>query len=340
MRLLQALDREPLDRPPVWFMRQAGRYLPEYRELRSRHTFLEAMTTPEVAAEITLQPLRRFPLDAAIIFSDIMTPLLGMGVSMEFDPGPKLSATTIEGVLDLPVFDGSKVSFVGETIDTVKKQLDPGVALIGFAGGPLTVLAYLLEGGGSQHFPGFRSGLRHENAEDAVTTMARATRAYLEMQVEAGVDVVQVFDTWAGLLSREVFIDLALPALQAVVRDLGVPTIYFVPGGTHLLSDIHRIGATAYGLDWRLGLDEAWAQVGQEWPVQGNLDPAALLADVAAVRRETRSVLTRANGRPGHIFNLGHGILPGTPIASVEAVIDELLAGTAEMAESSERKAV
>lgn len=340
MRLLQALDRAPLDRPPVWFMRQAGRYLPEYRELRSRHTFLEAMTTPHVAAEITLQPLRRFPLDAAILFSDIMTPLLAMGVSMDFDPGPRLGATTIEGVLDLPGFDGSKVGFVVDTIERVKEQLDPGVALIGFAGGPLTVLAYLLEGGGSQHFPAFRSGLRHGKAEDAVAVLARATRRYLEMQVEAGVDVVQVFDTWAGLLSREMFARLALPAIQSVVHDLGVPTIYFAPGGVHLLSDIHRAGATAYGLDWRLDLDEAWQLVGIERPVQGNLDPGVLLADVESVRRETRSVLASANGRPGHIFNLGHGILPGTPLASVEAVLDEVVGKTAVVAETEKRKAV
>ncbi|MGH8913512.1 MAG: uroporphyrinogen decarboxylase family protein, partial [Acidimicrobiia bacterium] len=203
MRLLRALRGEPLDRPPVWFMRQAGRYLPEYQELRSKHDFVESIRTPLIAAEITLQPLRRFPLDAAIVFSDIMTPLIGMGVDVAFDPGPKLPALTIDEVARLRRLEPQRVGFVAETISMVRDELDDDVAVIGFAGGPATLLAYLLEGGGSQHFPNFRRALHLEDPEPALTVMAAAMNTYLRAQVEAGARVVQLFDSWAGLLTPD-----------------------------------------------------------------------------------------------------------------------------------------
>ncbi|MEX2251773.1 MAG: uroporphyrinogen decarboxylase [Acidimicrobiia bacterium] len=325
MRLLRALRREPLDRPPIWFMRQAGRYLPEYRESRGRYSFDEAMRTSAVAAEITLQPVRRFPLDAAIVFSDIMTPLTAMGVRIEFDPGPRLTPLSVEDVARLGELDPSKVDFVAETIATVRASLDREVTTVGFAGGPATLLAYLLEGGGSQQFPSFRAALHSDAPAEALAVLARAMRCYLTAQIEAGAEVVQLFDTWAGLLSPDQFKRWALPAARQALGGLGVPTIYFAPGATHLLDLFHLIGATAYGVDWRLPLGEAWRRVGQSHPIQGNLDPTLLLCDPDTVRAGTIRVLEGAASRPGHIFNLGHGVLPDTPLVNVEAMVNTVV---------------
>ena len=325
MRLLAALDRQPLDRPPIWFMRQAGRYLPEYRELRTSHSFEEAMSTPEIAAEITLQPLRRFPLDAAIVFSDIMTPLMGMGVGIEFKPGPELAPMTVGQVADLDPLDVDTVGFVGETIERVRMAVASDVAVIGFAGGPVTLLTYLLEGGGSKQFPRFRAGLHEPRVEEALSVLATSTRLYLEAQIEAGADVVQLFDSWAGLLSESVFRRLAVPAARHILAGLSVPTIYFVPGGSHLLETLPEVGASGYGVDWRLPLDEAWRRIGEDRVIQGNLDPGVLLSSPPLVRAAVEQVLTEAAGRPGHIFNLGHGILPDTPLENVEAMVESVV---------------
>jgi uroporphyrinogen decarboxylase len=325
MRLLRALRREPLDRPPIWFMRQAGRYLPEYRELRGRYSFSQAMRTPAVAAEITLQPLRRFPLDAAIVFSDIMTPLTAMGVEIAFDPGPRLTPLSVEDVARLGDLDPAKVDFVAETIATARASVDEEVAVIGFAGGPATLLAYLMEGGGSQQFANFRRVLHTDAAAEALAVLAQAMRTYLTAQTEAGADVVQLFDTWAGLLTADQFERWALPAARQALAGMLVPSIYFAPGATHLFELFHLVGATAYGVDWRLPLGEAWRRVGERQPLQGNLDPALLLCDPEAIRAGTSRVLEEAAGRPGHIFNLGHGVLPETPVVSVEAMVTEVV---------------
>lgn len=325
MRLVAALDRQPLDRPPVWFMRQAGRYLPEYRELRAGHTFEEVMSTPEIAAEITLQPLRRYPLDAAIVFSDIMTPLMGMGVGVEFDPGPKLAPLTVDQVADLGPLDPSTVGFVGETISQVRAGAGPEVAVIGFAGGPVTLLAYLLEGGGSKHFPRFRAALHEPRIEEALSVLATSMHLYLETQTQSGADVVQLFDSWAGLLSTPMFRRLAVPAARQTLAGLSAPTIYFVPGGSHLLEILPEVGANGYGVDWRLPLDTAWERIGENRVIQGNLDPAVLLSSPTAVGDAVSRVLAEAAGRPGHIFNLGHGILPDTPLENVEAMVQTIV---------------
>ncbi len=326
MRLLAAMRREPLDRPPVWLMRQAGRYLPEYRELRARHSFEEAMKSPELATEISLQPLRRFPLDAAIVFADIMTPLIGMGVDVEFAPGPRSNPLTVSRVTQLDELDPSTVSYVGETISQIRAAVGPDTAVVGFAGAPMTLLAYLLEGGGSQHFPTFRSVLHAEDPGPALSRLAVEMRSYLQMQIEAGAHVVQLFDTWAGLLSRSQFTRWVVPAVREALDGLSVPVVYFAPGGAHLLDLFSEIGATAYGVDWRLPLAEAWRRVGESAVIQGNLDPARLLADVTSVRTGVEDVLSEAAGRPGHIFNLGHGVLPGTPVESVAALVETVLA--------------
>ena len=327
MRLLQALRRERLDRPPIWFMRQAGRYLPEYRELRAKHTFQEAVHTPEVAAEITLQPIRRFNLDAAIIFSDIMTPLEAMGVSVEFNPGPKLAPMTIEEVANLPEFDPTRVDFVAEAIVKVRSELPDEIALIGFAGAPITLLAYLLEGGGSKDFLALRGALKQDPliAGEALDKVGRAMSAYLQSQVDAGANAVQLFDSWAGILSIDDFVDFAVPAARAALEYQTVPTIYFAPHGPHLLNHFDVIDATAYGIDWRLPLDEAWKLVGDAYPIQGNLDPAVLLTNPERVRSAVADVLAEADGRPGHIFNLGHGINRYSPLENVAAMVQAVL---------------
>jgi uroporphyrinogen decarboxylase len=337
-RLLAALRRQPLDRPPVWFMRQAGRYLPEYRELRSRHSFDEAMRTPALAAEITLQPLRRFPLDAAIVFADIMTPFGAMGVPIEFTPGPKLPPLSIEDVAGLGDLEPGRVGFLSETIERVGAALPLDVPLIGFAGGPATLLAYLLEGGGSQHFPRFRRAFHADDPTYALGVLARAMRTYLQAQVDAGAQVVQLFDTWAGLLSRHQFERWALPAARQALAGLEVPTIYFAPAATHLLDLVPRIGATAYGVDWRLPLGVCWSRIGKDHVIQGNLDPALLLSDPDKVRAGTRRVLEEAAGRPGHVFNLGHGVLPDTPLENVEAMVEAVVGGAGPIEATSKVK--
>jgi uroporphyrinogen decarboxylase len=323
MRLLDALALLPTDRPPVWFMRQAGRYLPEYRELRTRFEFREAVATPEVAAEITLQPVRRFALDAAIVFADIMTPLEAMGVAIEFDPGPKLEPMPLAAVASLPDIDLDRVPPVTETLRLVRDALPSDVGLIGFAGAPFTLLAYLLEGGGSKDFMAVRRALLADPvaAAAALDRLADAMRHYLGAQIAAGADAVQLFDSWAGLTGRETFANLVAPSAGKVLAELGAPSIYFAPHGPHLLELFTEVGAVGYGVDWRLPLDEAWDRIGRSHPIQGNLDPALLQTDPDAVRRGVAAVLDAAAGAPGHIFNLGHGIHRTTPVENVAAMV-------------------
>ncbi|MEX2654372.1 MAG: uroporphyrinogen decarboxylase [Acidimicrobiia bacterium] len=321
-RLVDALARRPVDRTPVWIMRQAGRYLPEYRELRSRHSFQEAVSTPAVAAEITLQPIRRFGMDGAVIFADIMTPLEAMGVDMTFDPGPKLRPHTLAEVIDLPALDPERVGFVGETIRRVGAEIDDETAVIGFAGAPTTLLAYLVEGGGSKEFIGLRSAIRADPAaaQAALDSLGRAMQSYLAMQVNAGADVVQLFDTWAGLFDRATYRQLCLPAAQTALTDLDVPTIYFAPGAGHTLDLQPGVGADAYGVDWRIPIDEAWDQLG-DVAIQGNVDPAVLRSGIADIETSVADVRARVGDRPGHVMNLGHGIDRHTPVESVAAFV-------------------
>jgi uroporphyrinogen decarboxylase len=314
---------QPLGRPPVWFMRQAGRYLPEYLEVRSKYSFLEATHTPAVATEITLQPVRRFGLDAAIVFSDIMTPLEAMGVDIEFNPGPSLAPRSLDDVFRLPEVGLDSVGFVAETLGAVRGELTDDVALIGFAGAPFTLLAYLMEGGGSKDFMAVRGGLAADPdlGAEVLAGLAESMRRYLAMQIEAGADVVQLFDSWAGLVSRRTFSELIAPAARAALEGLDAPTIYFAPHASHLLDLLPAVGATGYGVDWRQPIGEAWDLIGRERPIQGNLDPAVLLTDEEAVDAAVASILSEVGGTPGHIFNLGHGIHRTTPPANVEAMV-------------------
>lgn len=321
---MEALHLRDPGRVPVWIMRQAGRYLPEYRALREHHSFSEAVSTPEVAAEITVQPLRRFDLDGAVIFADIMTPLQAMGIEITFDPGPRLRPMTLAEVAALGELDVDRVAFVGETIRRVRKTVADEVAIIGFAGGPVTLLAYLLEGGGSRDF----LTLRRAVAEDpglvgvALGRLAAAMNAYLAVQVEAGADVVQLFDTWAGVVSRARYAELVLPSARSALEGLRSPTIYFAPGAGHTLDLQAGIGASGYGIDWRLPVDEAWHMIGQKHAIQGNVDPAVLLTNPTTISSEVAAVLDRVEGRRGHVLNLGHGIDRRTPVENVSAFVE------------------
>ena len=322
-RLLAALAGEPVSPPPVWVMRQAGRYLPEYREVRSRHGFQEVVTTPALAAEVTMQPIRRFDMDGAVIFADIMTPLEAMGVEMTFDPGPKLEPWALRDVANLPELAPDRIAHVGETVRMVKEEVPEHTSVIGFAGAPVTLLAYLLEGGGAKDFMSLRAALRSDPgaAAEALSKLARAMNGYLSLQAEAGADVVQLFDTWAGLLDRHLYNELAVPPARESLEGLSVPTIYFAPGAGHTLDLQAGVGATGYGVDWRIPIEDAFNSLPGH-AIQGNLDPAVLRTDPDTIRRDVKDLLTRVGGRPGHIVNLGHGIDRRTPPEHVSVLVE------------------
>jgi uroporphyrinogen decarboxylase len=328
-RFLRACRREPVDRTPLWIMRQAGRYLPEYRALRQRVDFLTLCKTPELAVEASLQPLRRFPLDASIIFSDILLPLEALGCEMTFNPGPKLAVpvrTRVQVDAMVPRPAAECVPFVADAIRLLRRELDGRTPVIGFCGAPFTLAAYLVQGEGKEGFSAVKTMLYREPAtlERLLETLAAQMTDYLRLQLDAGAQAVQIFDSWAGLLGQEDYNRFALAPVRAIVeglRDRATPVIYFVNGGPHLLEAAATAGADVLGVCWRTPLDVAAARVGPGLALQGNLDPHALFAEPDAVRRRAADVLARVAGRPGHIMNLGHGILPDTPIASVEALV-------------------
>jgi uroporphyrinogen decarboxylase len=321
--LLEAMSLRALSHPPVWIMRQAGRYLPEYRDIRERHTFQEMVKTPELAAEVTMQPIRRFGMDAAVIFADIMTPIEAMGVEMTFDPGPRFAPLTLGEVVALPDLDVDRVAHVGETIRLVREAVPETTAVVGFAGAPVTLLAYLLEGGGSKDFMTVRAAFRAspEMASQALDKLARSMNDYLRLQVASGADVVQLFDTWAGLADREIYARFVVPAARETRTGVGAPSIYFAPGAGHTLDTQKGIGASAYGIDWRVSIESAFDALPGS-AIQGNLDPAVLRSDPATIQREVKDLLARVAGRPGHIMNLGHGIDRHTPPENVSAFVE------------------
>ncbi|MHB1598550.1 MAG: uroporphyrinogen decarboxylase [Acidimicrobiales bacterium] len=317
---LAACRSEPVERVPVWFMRQAGRSLPEYRALRGDGSILDAIRRPELAAEITLQPVRRYGVDAAILFSDIVVPVAALGVGVDVVPGrgpvvsePFRSASDLGRLRPLePELD---TPYVLETVRILSRELD--VPLIGFAGAPFTVASYLVEGGPSRDFARTKSLMHTEPAlwASLVGKLADIALASLRSQVSAGASAVQLFDSWAGSLTRGEYIRFALPATRQILdglTDLGVPRIHFGVGTGEILDLMAPPGVDVVGVDWRVPLGAARARVGPRPALQGNLDPAICLAgfDVAAV--EARRVLAEAGGKPGHVFNLGHGVLPGT----------------------------
>lgn len=325
-RMRNALTGQPVDRTPVWFMRQAGRYLPEYRAVRQRVSFLDMCKHPEPALEVTLQPIDRFDLDAAIVFSDILVIPQALGMIVRFDEGkgpvlpePLRSAGDVRR-LHTP--DGDVLAVVPETL-RLFQAARPAVPILGFAGAPWTLFCYMVEGSGSREWAHAKRLLwsEPELSHRILDMLADAVGDYLQAQIDAGAAAVQLFDTWAGCLSPEDFEAWALPAARrALARVKGAPRIYFTKDTSPFLHLLPQIGADALGLDWRVDIGRARAALG-DIPVQGNLDPIALSAPYAEVGRRTRAILAAA-GPTGHVFNLGHGVLPDTPIAGVEAMVE------------------
>jgi uroporphyrinogen decarboxylase len=319
--LVRAARREPTERTPIWFMRQAGRSLPEYRAIRERHAFFEINRSAELTAEVTLQPVRRHHVDAAVMFADIMTPVVAMGVDVELveSVGPVVAEPirTMAAVERLRVPDPAEtVAPVLEAIGIVRAELEPEQAVVGFCGGPFTVAGYLVEGRPSRDFSVTKALMYGEPDvwHGLLERLAETFAAYAVAQAAAGADVVQLFDSWVGALSPADYAEFAAPwsaRVLGALGDAGVPSIHFGTGAATLLPEMAAAGGDVIGLDWRIPLDDGWALV-DDRAVQGNLDPAVLLGSWDRVEAGARDVLARAGGRPGHIFNLGHGVLPAT----------------------------
>ena len=331
-RFLKVCRREAVDCTPVWFLRQAGRYMAEYRELRERYGLMHMFKTPEIAAEVTLQPIRALAVDAAIVFADILLPLEGMGVSFEFaqGEGPVIHrpVRTKADADSLRVADPeADLGYVLQTLRILRAELDGKRALIGFAGAPFTLASYMIEGGSSRNFVTTKKIMyEHGRIWDSVMgKLADTISSYLVAQIKAGAHVVQLFDSWVGCLSPSDYRDYVLPYSRRVlsaVASAGAPSIHFGTGTADLLPLMREAGGDIIGVDWRTSLDDAWSRIGNGFAVQGNLDPVTLFAPWPVVEARAAEILNRAAGRQGHIFNLGHGILPGTPVDNVKKLAE------------------
>ncbi len=327
--LLQAIKREPTPRRPLWIMRQAGRYLPEYRELRRRHSFKELASSADLATEVTLLPFKRFPLDAAIVFADIMSPLPALGVEFEFAPGPVVANPIRDqaGVDALHDVDpGAIAPEVMTTLQQTRAELPDEIALLGFCGAPWTLAAYLVEGRGAKDFPTLRAFAAAEPAvlDSLLARLADLMVHYLLNQARAGADAVQIFDSWAGLLSLADWERLIRPHLQSLLEaagNAGVPRILFLQNAPHLVDAYASLPAEVLAVDWRVDLREVQNRYKDRGAVQGNIDPAVLLGGAAPTRAAANELLQRVDAT-GHIVNLGHGILPDTPLESVAALVE------------------
>lgn len=326
---LAALGGERQERCPIWIMRQAGRYLPEYRAVREKTSFIRLCKTPELATEVTLQPIRRFGFDAAILFSDILVPLEPMGAPFHFgDGGPRMDKPLRheDDIRLLRVVDSrERTGYVAAAIRMIKGELGPKTPLIGFAGAPLTLASYLIEGGGSKNFEHLKGMLysRPKLLGELLDKLADQILDYLKMQVEAGVDAVQIFDTWGGILHPSDYASMVMPGVRKILdglADTGVPRIYFLKGSAPFLDHVETLDAECFGLDWTLDLAPAAAKL--QRPVQGNLDPTCLFGSHEEIRRRSLDICRQGAQAPGHIFNLGHGILPSTPLDAVEVLVE------------------
>jgi uroporphyrinogen decarboxylase len=328
---LAACRRESTSYTPVWLMRQAGRYMEEYRKLREQHGFLELCKRPDLATEITVTPVEKLGVDAAILFADILLILEPMGVGLEYSQGdgpvlhhPVRSGKDIDGLKDFKV--ETELSFVYEAVKKISQELNGKVPLIGFAGAPFTLASYLIEGGGSRNYVHTKKLIY--NAPEAwkrlMERLAKLIGAYLNCQIAAGAQAVQIFDSWAGCLSPNDYEQFVQPYTKTVIDAVapGVPVINFSTGTAGLLKHVRAAGGDVIGLDWRVNLDEGWAAVGHDVAAQGNLDPVALFASPKGIKARVAEILRQAAGRPGHIFNLGHGVLPETPVDHVIAMVD------------------
>jgi uroporphyrinogen decarboxylase len=326
---LRACRAEPVERTPIWVMRQAGRYLPEYNKVRADTSFLGLCKTPELAAEVTFQPIRRYQLDAAIIFSDILIPVEAMGVPLDFDPGPVLG-TKVASEADVDALKvPDPVTDMPYVLEAVRQFVAgmPETPLIGFAGAPFTLAAYLIEGAGSKNYMNTKRFLYEQPkvARKLLTKLTDTISAHLLAQVEAGCRAVQIFDSWAGHLSKNDYMDFALPFTVEIVERLkktGVPVIVFAKGVHSALDELSQCGADVLGVDWTTPLDMARELTKDRVVLQGNLDPCVLLGPKERIEREVQRVLNEAAGAKGHVFNLGHGILPPTPPEHMGVLVD------------------
>lgn len=330
-RFLRACRREPVDVTPVWFMRQAGRYMPEYRALRAKYSMLELCKTPDLACEVTLQPLVH-GVDAAILFADILLPLEPMGAPFEFAKGegpvihkPVSTRADIDALRVIEPEDG--LQYVLDAIKMIRRELDGRVPLIGFAGAPFTIASYLVEGGKSSDYRITKKMMwsEPETFSLLMTKISEVVRRFLRAQVAAGAQAVQLFDSWIGALSPADYREHVQSHVRHILSDLettGVPVIHFGTNTSTLLELQREAGGTVLGVDWRIPLSEGWKRIGPDRAIQGNLDPLLLLAPRDVAEKHARAVLREAAGRPGHIFNLGHGIVPETPVDNVKAMID------------------
>jgi uroporphyrinogen decarboxylase len=335
--LVRAARREPVERTPVWFMRQAGRSLPEYRAIRERHSFWEVARTPELCAEVTLQPVRRHGVDAAVMFADIMTPVVGMGLDVDLVEGvgpvvaaPVRTAAAVEALV-VPDADEAFAPLL-EAIRFVRRELPPERAVVGFCGGPFTVAGYLVEGRPSREFARVKELMYAEPAVwgALLDRLADCFAGYVAAQARAGADVVQLFDSWVGALSPSDYEEFVAPWSARILAASPAPTIHFGTGTSTLLPAMARAGGDVIGLDWRIPLDEGWALAGDDRGVQGNLDPAVLLGPWERVESAARDILARAGGRAGHVFNLGHGVLPQTDPGVVTRLTELVQEATVE----------
>ena len=335
--LVRAARREPVERTPVWFMRQAGRSLPEYRELRERRGFWELARTPDLCAEVTLQPVLRHGVDAAVLFADIMSPVLGMGVEVELVEG--VGPVVEERIDSAAAVERLQVAApeewagpILEAVRLVRAELEPDRALVGFCGGPFTVAGYLVEGRPSRDFVRTKSLMYREPEtwHALMEKLADTFAAYVAAKVRAGADVIQVFDSWVGALSPPDYEEFVAPYSAQILAAVDAPTIHFGTGTATLLQQMATAGGDVIGLDWRIPLDRGWSEVGDERGVQGNLDPAVLLGPWERIEAETRDILERAGGRPGHVFNLGHGVPPETDPAVLRHLTEFVHEATVE----------
>ncbi|MSV31114.1 MAG: uroporphyrinogen decarboxylase [Bryobacterales bacterium] len=329
-RFLDACRRRPTDVRPVWFMRQAGRYLKPYREIRSKHTILEICKRPDLAAQVTLQPVEILDVDAAIIFADILLPIEPMGLKLEFraGEGPHIEnpVRTTNDVDSLSISNTDDLGYVGESIQLVTRALAGKVPVIGFTGAPFTLASYMIEGGPSKSFLQTKRLMYNDETlwRRLMGKIVDVLGPFAIMQVAAGARAIQIFDSWVGALSPDDYVRYVAPYSRALierVRSTGVPVIHFGTGASGFFRELHAAGGDVMGVDWRVNIDQAWMDISYRSAVQGNLDPVALFAPLPELKAKVHELLKRTGTRPGHIFNLGHGILPETPVDHVKAVV-------------------
>ncbi|MGJ5814079.1 uroporphyrinogen decarboxylase [Paludibaculum fermentans] len=329
-RFLDACRRRPTDVRPVWFMRQAGRYMKQYREIRAKNSILEICKRPDLAAQVTLQPVEVLDVDAAIIFADLLLPIEPMGLRLKFvaGEGPQIDnpIRTSHDVDTLSTANTDELGYVGESIQIVSKALAGKVPVIGFVGAPFTMASYMIEGGASRNFINTKTLMYRDETlwRRLMGKLVDVLGPFAMLQVAAGARAIQVFDSWVGALGADDYVRYVAPYSRALIeriRSTGVPVIHFGTGAAGYFRELHAAGGDVMGVDWRLNIDQAWMDISYRSAIQGNLDPAALLAPLPELKTKVHELLKRTGTRPGHIFNLGHGILPETPVENVKAVV-------------------